>query len=271
MSATRQGRLDLDVPRIRFASLGSGSRGNGTLLDMNGQLLLVDCGFTVKDACARLGRLGVDPGDLDAVLVTHEHSDHVSGVAPLARRYGAPVYMSYGTARQLRDLRGFDLRPFDSHAEFAIGTVAVKPVSVPHDAREPTQFVMESTGKGGCRRVGVLTDLGHVTRHVVERYRGCHGLLMESNHDLDMLWSGRYPPALKRRIAGSLGHLANAQALEFLGAILHDDLQQVVIGHISAENNCAALIRDLYRDIGRSVSCLAFADQERGSGWATII
>lgn len=266
-----QVRIDLGCSGVRFASLGSGSRGNGTLVQMDGQLVLIDCGFTLKDVRARLARLGVEPGQLDALLVTHEHSDHARGIPALARHCGAPTYLSYGTARALRDWDGFELRSFDSHSSFEIGGLNVTPVSVPHDAREPTQFVFDApVAGGGSRRIGVLTDLGHVTRHVVDCYRGCHGLLMESNHDLDMLWKGRYPAALKRRIAGNLGHLANAQALEFLDAVTHEDLQHVLVGHISEENNCPRLIGELYQDVSASVGNLELATQASGSDWVEI-
>ncbi len=254
----------------RFASLGSGSRGNGTLVQMNDQLVLVDCGFTLKDVRARLARLDVEPGQIDALLVTHEHSDHARGIPALARHCGAPVYLSYGTARQLKDWEGFELRAFDSHSTFDIGDMCVTPVSVPHDAREPTQFVFDANLASGWRRIGILTDLGHVTRHVVDCYRGCHGLLMESNHDPDMLWGGRYPAGLKRRIAGNLGHLANGQALDFLTAVAHEDLQHVLVGHISEENNCPRLIGELYRDVSTTLGNLELATQARGSGWVEI-
>ena len=162
------------------------------------------------------------------------------------------------------------MRPFDSHSTFEIGGLNITPVSVPHDAREPTQFVFDASVAGGWRRIGILTDLGHVTRHVVDCYRGCHGLLMESNHDLDMLWGGRYPAGLKRRIAGNLGHLANGQALEFLDAVTHDDLQHVLVGHISDENNCPRLIGALYEEISARLGALELATQADGSGWVEI-
>ena len=269
--APTQARFDLGAPSgARFASLGSGSRGNGTLVQMNGQLVLVDCGFTLKDTRARLARLGIEPGQLDALLVTHEHSDHARGIPALARHCGAPTYLSYGTARALCDWDGFELRPFDSHSSFEIGGVNVTPVSVPHDAREPTQFVFDAILACGPRRIGVLTDLGHVTRHVLDCYRGCHGLLMESNHDLDMLWKGRYPASLKSRIAGTQGHLANAQALEFLNAVCHEGLQHVLVGHISEENNCPRLIGELYEDVSATLGNLELVTQAHGSDWVEI-
>ena len=246
-----------------FASLGSGSRGNGTLVDLGGELILVDCGFTLKQAERRLQRLGVRPGDLSAILVTHEHSDHVSGVAALAHKYAVPVFASYGTLKAAGP--GLVGRAFDSHADFQIGAVSVHPIIVPHDAREPTQFVF----RYGDMRIGVLSDLGQVTPYVTEQYAGCTGLLMESNHDRDMLTRGRYPESVKRRIAGSLGHLSNEQAASFLAQVGHPGLH-VVVGHVSEQNNHPELLEAAFESLKPSVQRLEFATQEDGVTWVSL-
>lgn len=246
-----------------FASLGSGSRGNGTVVALGDVVLMIDCGFPVRETIRRLARLNLTPADLTAVLVTHEHGDHARGVEPLARRFGLPVFLSHGTRRALRRWRDLDLRPFNGHDEFEVGAVGVSPVPVPHDAREPTQFVFESA-QG---RVGVLTDIGHVTSHVVDQFRGCNGLLVESNHDPEMLRAGPYPEPLKRRIAGRLGHLANAQTAAFLEAVAHDDLHQVVIGHISEQNNSTEHLRVAFARVRSRLPGLTFATQNGGAGW----
>jgi phosphoribosyl 1,2-cyclic phosphodiesterase len=244
-----------------FASLGSGSRGNGTLVELGGELILVDCGFTLKQSQRRLARLGVAPGDLSAILVTHEHSDHVRGVAALAHRYAIPVFASFGTLKATH-LIG---HAFDSHQPFQIGQVTVNPVIVPHDAREPTQFTFEHAGV----RVGVVSDLGHVTPYVCEQFAGCHGLFMESNYDPAMLLHGRYPEPVKRRIAGNLGHLSNEQAAGFLATVCHDALQ-VVVGHVSEQNNHPELLEAAFDGLRERVASLDFATQQDGVDWVAV-
>jgi phosphoribosyl 1,2-cyclic phosphodiesterase len=244
-----------------FASLGSGSRGNGTLVEIGGELFLVDCGFGLRQAERRLARLDVRPGDLSAILVTHEHSDHASGVALLSHRYHVPVFASYGTLKAT----GIPGQAFDSHAPFQVGSVVVHPVIVPHDAREPTQFVFQH----GTTRLGVVSDLGHVTPFVSEQFSGCHGLLMESNYDLPMLLGGRYPEPVKRRIAGTLGHLSNDQATGFLAAVAHADLQ-VVVGHVSEQNNHPDLLAEAFEPYRERVARLEFATQSEGIDWIDI-
>jgi phosphoribosyl 1,2-cyclic phosphodiesterase len=246
-----------------FASLGSGSRGNGTLVEIGGELILVDCGFTLKQTEHRMARLGVRPGDLSAVLVTHEHSDHINGVAALAHRYALPVFASFGTFKAVRwGLRG---NVIDSHRPFHIGAVTVSPVIVPHDAREPTQFCFEHDGV----KLGVVSDLGHATPFVCEQFSGCDGLLMESNYDPAMLLGGNYPQSVKRRIAGNLGHLSNEQASSFLAEVAHPDLQ-VVIGHVSEQNNHAEILEAAFEPLRERVSGLTFATQSDGADWTTI-
>jgi len=249
-----------------LASLGSGSRGNGTVISFGGVHVLVDCGFTLKQSRARLARLGLAPEDLCAILVTHEHSDHVQGVAPLARRYGLPVHASHGTQRGAAGWDDLDVRPFNGHQQFDVCGVCVTPVPVPHDAREPTQFVLEAGGV----RVGVLTDLGHVTAHVENAYRQCDALLVEANHDRQMLWGGDYPAHLKRRIASPLGHLANEQTVALLEKIGSVSMQHVIVGHISQQNNCAARIERAFSGLASRLPNLAFATQGEGFGWVEI-
>jgi phosphoribosyl 1,2-cyclic phosphodiesterase len=228
--------------------------------------LLVDCGFTLKQTRVRLARLGLTPADLSAVLVTHEHADHVHGVSVLARRYQLPVYLSHGTRRGLHDFDDLDVRPFNAHDEFVIDGVGVIPVPVPHDAREPTQFVFDGAGV----RVGILTDLGHVTPHVRAVYGRCNALLVEANHDREMLWNGTYPPALKRRIASDLGHLSNEQTVALLEAIGSADMHEVVVGHISEQNNCAQRLGRAFAGVMARLPRVRFATQREGFGWIDL-
>lgn len=249
--------------------MGSGSRGNGTLIVTDSTRLLIDCGFTLKECRFRLARAGVDPAALDAVLVTHEHNDHASGVVSLARRCRIPIYGTLGTLRSLTGLAekaAALARPIDANIPFAIGDVMVQPVTVPHDAREPVQYVFEHDDV--C--VGVLTDLGHVTPHVAHAYAGCQGLLVESNHDLDMLWRGSYPAPLKRRIAGDFGHLSNEQAADFVGRVRHDGLTHLVVGHLSEQNNEPRRVEATFAKLKLGLAAFAVATQSEGTDWVAV-
>jgi phosphoribosyl 1,2-cyclic phosphodiesterase len=250
----------------RIASLGSGSRGNGTVVEIGGEVVLVDCGFTVKQAEKRLARVGLKTADLSAILVTHEHSDHAGGVGALAYKYGVPVFASYGTI-EASGRGGSPLigHPIDVHDPFTIGSVTVQPVVVPHDAREPTQFVL----RHGDDSVGILSDLGCVTPFVIEQYRELDAILMESNYDQEMLVRGRYPERVKRRIASELGHLSNEQSASFLDSIAHPGLH-VVIGHVSEENNHPDLLQETFMGMEERVSTLRFATQDEGVGWLEL-
>jgi phosphoribosyl 1,2-cyclic phosphodiesterase len=249
----------------RFASLGSGSRGNGTVVEIGGEQVLVDCGFTVKQAEARLARIDRKPADLSAILVTHEHSDHIGGVGALAYKYGIPVYASFGTLESARKSAAVIGTAISAHSPFHIGEVEVTPVVVPHDAREPTQFVFRHDGLS----VGVLSDLGCVTPFVAEQFSGLDGLLMESNYDFNMLLNGRYPERVKRRIASDLGHLSNEQAAAFLSAVGHPGLT-VVVGHVSEENNHTDLLLESFSGMDEGLRGLTFATQDEGADWQEI-
>jgi phosphoribosyl 1,2-cyclic phosphodiesterase len=225
---------------IRFASLGSGSAGNALLVEHEATCLMLDCGFGLRETVARLLRLGRTPSDLAGILVTHEHGDHVAGVFRLARKFGLPVWMTHGTWVGCREVdSGLDLRVIDSHRSLSIGDLEIQPFPVPHDAREPVQFVFSGSG----RRLGVLTDIGELTPHVCEMLSGCAGLVLEFNHDAEMLARSAYPASLKRRIAGRYGHLENSAAAALLGRIDCSGLQQLVLAHLSERNNQPDLAR----------------------------
>lgn len=247
-----------------FASLGSGSRGNGTLVAIGDAIFLVDCGFNRKQAEQRLARLEMSPGDITAILVSHEHSDHIAGVASLSHRYAIPVYASHGTLKN--SPQDFQCNAFDGDAPFEVEGVLVNPVRVPHDAREPTQFVLSQTTANGTSKIGVLSDLGSVTPHVVKQFEDCTHLLLEANHDRNMLFAGAYPPALKKRVAADHGHLSNAQARDLLALLAHKDLH-VVIGHVSAQNNAVSLVNDMFAELSDQVASLVVATQNEGFDW----
>lgn len=265
---------------MRFASLGSGSKGNGTLVEWRDTSVLVDCGFSLRESTHRLGRLGCHPEELTAILVTHEHGDHLRGVLPLARRFRIPVMMTAGTAlaaglvgdgsaiarHAIGDTASVDLRLIEGDREFGVGDLGVMPVPVPHDAREPVQFVFSSAR----HRFGLLTDLGSITQHVVASFGGCDGLLLEANHDIAMLAEGVYPPALKRRVGGSWGHLNNTQAAVFLGTVDRSRLQTLVLGHISQHNNLPERVAETVAPWTKGIHQVAYACQNRGFPWLSL-
>jgi len=253
---------------IRFASLGSGSEGNALVVEAGQSRLLLDCGFSVAETVRRLERLGVAPDSLDAILVTHEHDDHVGGVARFSRRFGTPVYLSYGTyAAATRD-DFVEVVVIDSHTPFTIGDLEVLPYPVPHDAREPTQFVFGD----GAARLGVLTDAGASTPHIESMLSGLDALVIECNHDLELLRNSAYPERLKERISGRLGHLDNAQAAQLLSSIDRSGLQHVIAAHLSQKNNRPELAIDaLAGALGCEPGWVSVATQADGFDWRCIV
>ena len=213
---------------LRVASVGSGSKGNGTLVASEETTLLIDCGFPAREVLSRLKHLNVEISDIDAILVTHEHSDHVCGVAAVSKAASAPIYATHGTLASGKLEGAQTIIEIESDSNFAIGDIEVSAVTVPHDAREPVQYIF----KRAAQRVGVLTDLGMVSPHVLRAYEGCDLLLLEFNHDLAMLRRGPYPASLKRRVSGDLGHLNNKQALGMLQAMGEALPGTVIAGHV---------------------------------------
>lgn len=251
---------------MRVAYLGSGSKGNAALVEANGTCVMLDCGFTVTEVQRRMARLQRDPASLAGILVTHEHSDHFAGVARLARLHGIPVWLTHGTARG-RNLKGVAVNWIDVHQPFQVGDLQIQPLPVPHDAQEPCQFVFGD----GEKRLGILTDAGHVTRHMVQSLGGLDALLLECNHDLDMLMSGPYPARLKRRVAGKYGHLSNLQALELLQELDQVRLRQIFGLHLSEINNTPQRALDaLAAGRARAAIEVAVVDQEQGLDWFSL-
>lgn len=254
---------------MRFASLGSGSRGNALIVEAGATRVLLDCGFSVRTCCGRLDRLGIEPESLDAIVVTHEHGDHVAGVFKLARRFNLPVYLTHGTYSALSAAHAplSGCRLIDSHAEFFIDDLAIQPFPVPHDAREPVQYVFSD----GTYRLGVLTDTGVITPHVVDTLQACDALLLECNHDARLLASSSYPETLKRRISGNYGHLENQQAAALLAQIDLRRLQHLVAAHLSEQNNRPELaVRALADAVGCAGASIGVATQETGFDWRLL-
>ena len=253
---------------MQFASLGSGSKGNATLVRDERTTVMIDCGFSVKETEQRLTRLDLSPERIDALLVTHEHSDHIKGVSAFARRYDIPVYSSFGTWQALNNSSGVRHTAINLMQPFVIGELLIEPVAVPHDAREPCQYIIQDSLR---RRFGILTDCGHVTAHMVSSYQHCHAIFLECNHDQEMLRNGPYPPSLKRRVGGDYGHLNNEQAGDFLSKVSHSGLQHIVITHISEQNNAADLAVSSLKRVMTQVSTFPVIDQEEGLSWHNIL
>ena len=257
---------------LRFRSLGSGSAGNATLVESGDGLrrrnLLIDCGMPLRRLTARLQQAGVEPGGLAAVFITHEHADHAGCVQQLALRLRIPVWMSRGThaAMGAPDFDGL-LRQARDGDMLDIAGMQLQPFTVPHDAREPLQLRCSD----GDRALGLATDLGHASAHVLAHLAGAHALLLESNHDPQLLAASRYPSFLKRRVGGDYGHLSNAAAAGILRAVQHPGLQCVVAAHLSAQNNHPDLVRPLLAQaLGWAPERIGVASALQGSDWHAV-
>jgi len=251
---------------LQIASLGSGSKGNATLIRSESTTLLVDCGYNRKTALARAAELAIDLSEIDAILVTHEHTDHIGGVSTVARALNVPVYTTVGTWHAKKQHQDVNVQYICSHTPFTIGDVSITPIAVPHDSREPVQFLFECKGV----RVGVLTDLGSISLHVSESMCDLDGLLIEFNHCVDRLRAGPYPPKLKQRVGGDYGHLNNQQALSFIQQLDLQRLRVLIAAHISEQNNCASMVSELLSPLQEQISHIRIAEQSIGYTWLTI-
>jgi phosphoribosyl 1,2-cyclic phosphodiesterase len=257
---------------LRFASLGSGSLGNALIAEAGRTRLMLDCGFSLRETVSRLARAGLAPSDLSGIIVTHEHADHGEGVFPLARRFGIPVWLTHGTLAALRegdfeDDEECTFELIDSQRSFSVGDLLVQPFTVPHDAREPVQYVLSD----GASRVGILTDTGCSTAHIESNLSGCDALVLECNYDSLMLTSGPYPAALKERIASRLGHLDNRTSGEILAALDRGRLKHVIAAHLSQTNNTPELARAA---LAEALHCeplwVSVATQDEGFSWREL-
>lgn len=254
---------------MRFSSLGSGSEGNALLVAAGRTHLMMDCGFGLRETVSRLARLGVMPEQLDGIVVTHEHGDHLGGVARLARKFDLPVWLTHGTLRsQPEAFAGIAcLHEIGPQHSFSVGDIEIIPYPVPHDAAEPVQFVFSD----GARRLGVLTDIGSGTPHVEAVLNGCDALVLECNHDPDMLMGGPYPYSLKQRVSGRFGHLSNGEAAGLLARLDTKRLQHLIAAHLSRKNNTPELaVRALCSVMDCPDDWVAVATQEEGFDWRRI-
>ena len=256
---------------LRFASIASGSGGNCLVVDCDGTRVLIDCGLNLTVAEKRLRRLGLEPRDIHGLLVTHEHGDHAHGVFGFAAAHGVAVYLTYGTMLAMKAegklTEGVRMVFINGRQSEAIGGMLVMPFTVPHDAREPVQFVLSD----GARRLGVLTDIGAPTEHVARSLSGLDALVLECNYDHDMLWGGGYPSWLKQRIAGPFGHLDNEDSARLLSALDCSRLKHIVAAHLSQQNNRPQLARAvLARALNCDESWIGLATQDDGFAWRDL-
>ncbi len=256
---------------MRLAVLGSGSSGNAVLIESAGRRILVDAGFQCREIERRLATLERRKEELDAVVFTHEHQDHVRGASVLLRKTRIPCYATAGTyeGTPLPDI-GTRRRVLQSGRPVEVAGFRIEPFSIPHDAREPIGVVIEDSA--GCR-VGLAADLGTRSRLAWGRLRDLDALILETNHDLQMLHHGPYPWALKQRIAGRHGHLSNAEAAEGIPELLTERLQTLVLYHLSRTNNTPALAAETIGqklDDERAAVRVVTSEQDRPTDWLEL-
>jgi phosphoribosyl 1,2-cyclic phosphodiesterase len=253
---------------LRFASLGSGSRGNATLIEAGDSRVLLDCGFSCREMEQRLAALAVEPDSIDAILLSHEHGDHLRGAAQFGARWRVPLWMSHGTCLGGRLEASSLLHLFHpDQARFRVGNLEITPFTVPHDAREPCQYHFAANGL----RLVVLTDLGCVTPHILEVLDGVDGLVLETNHDEQMLIDGPYRWPLKKRVGGDFGHLSNRQAADILVRLERGTLQHLVAAHLSEKNNTPERARETVLErVPDMEARLTLLGQDGASGWFTL-
>ncbi|RYX88871.1 MAG: MBL fold metallo-hydrolase [Comamonadaceae bacterium] len=256
---------------LRLKNLGSGSTGNATVIEVGGSpgcRVLVDCGLGIRNLATRLAEAGLLIADLDAIFITHEHSDHIGCARAVALKHRIPVWMSEGTYLGMRepDMDGL-LRVAHDGEPIDLGYLQMTPFAVPHDAHEPLQL----TCTDGASKIGVVTDLGHATPHVIAHLQGCNAILLECNHDPDMLANSPYPWFLKNRISGDYGHLSNAAAADIVRAVCHDRLKYLVAAHLSEQNNHPDLARAVMSEaIGCGIDDIVVAGPTTGTRWIDL-
>ena len=250
---------------LRFCALGSGSRGNALLVEHEQTLIMIDCGLPLRTLVERLETVGRSIDDIDALLVTHEHGDHSRGIRPFTRKHRVPVWATPGTAQVVDSIDDYQRVRCDR--ELTIGSIDVRPVPVPHDAREPCQFVFSAGGL----RLGLLTDTGHATPVIREALSDCDALAIEFNHDRHMLANGSYPEAVKARVGSKFGHLSNDQTVDLVEAVAHAGLQWVMGLHLSEQNNSPERVRlSAARITDQSSVELRLASQNEPSPWLEV-
>lgn len=257
---------------MRFASIGSGSAGNGNIIQQQSTTLLLDCGFGLKEVVTRLQKLDLMPEQITGMLITHEHEDHAKGAFKFAAKYKIPVWLSHGTLkmceRYLPENVDIQFHVIDSHTSFEIQDLQITPYPVPHDAREPTQFCFYD----GQKKLGILTDAGSSTPYIEQVLTQCDALVLECNHDLTMLENGPYIHTLKRRVSSRLGHLDNASAARLLASLDNSRLKHIIAAHLSAKNNTQELVKtSLSAVLNCAHDWIGIAQQDDGFAWRSLV
>ena len=256
---------------MRFASIGSGSAGNCMVIEQDSTRVLLDCGFSTKEVITRLQKLALSPEQITGILITHEHDDHAKGAFKLAARYNIPVWLTHGTHRMIErylpERAHIQWNIIDSHHQFCIQDLQITPYPVPHDAREPTQF----TFSDGQHKLGVLTDAGSSTLYIEQVLSGCDALVLECNHDLNMLENGPYAWTLKKRVGSRLGHLDNTSAAQLLAKLDNSKLKHIIAAHLSAKNNTPDLAKNaLSAMLNCEADWIGIAQQDSGFEWRSF-
>ena len=234
---------------MRFTSIASGSSGNCTYVGSDNTHILIDAGVSKKRIEEGLSKLDLSLGDIDAIFVTHEHTDHIAALHTILKKYQIPIYATHGTIKGIRmsdkknEMILSEFIPVQVDKEVSVGDMIINPMTISHDAMEPCGYRVYCGG----RKIGVATDLGCYTDYTVDCLKGCDALLLEANHDVRMLQTGPYPYQLKRRILGDMGHLSNEKSGELLCRLLHDNIQGIFLGHLSKENNLPELAFETVR------------------------
>ena len=234
---------------MRMCSIASGSSGNCIYVGSDNSHLLIDTGISKKRIEEGLNKLEIKGDELDGILITHEHSDHIKGLGVFSRKYEIPIYATPGTIAGIKESSSLGkmpeglLHPIKADHPFQLGELDVHPFAISHDANEPSGYRIEQGGKS----VAVATDLGKYDDYIIDKLQGLDVLLLEANHDIRMLQAGSYPYPLKRRILGERGHLSNEASGQLLGKVLHDKIKKIILGHLSKENNYAKLAYETVR------------------------
>jgi len=233
---------------VSLTVLASGSKGNCSVIASSGTRLLIDAGLSCREICRRLALSSLSPESLDGVLITHEHADHVSGLYVFAKRFAVPVYMTEAThrawTRQYKNSNGDRVKAervetFQSGHKFSVGDIEITPFTIPHDAADPVGFTFRAEGI----KLGFVTDLGYMPSSIKSHLKGCDGVLLESNHDLEMLRVGPYPWAVKQRVMSRVGHLSNDALAEFLSTDYDGSAAFLILAHLSEANNHPEIAR----------------------------
>jgi len=256
---------------MRFCSLGSGSSGNSYVVQDNDTTLLVDCGFGLNETVMRLDRYGIKPEELNAILLTHEHEDHIKGAFSFSNKHRIPIHLSHGTfkmcKKRINDNYDIDFNIIRSSQSFMINGIKVTPIPVPHDAREPFQFMIESNVKS----IAIITDLGHITNHIIKMLKEINALVIEFNHDKNMLIDSDYPQSLKDRVSGIYGHLENMESIKLLKSINYEGINWIAAAHLSEKNNNEKLVKRLIADATlKGPESIKVIDQINGIDWLTV-